>query len=238
MGSKAVLLTDGYLKSRRQFESIHTFCQITSDDEYTLLATSGTIAALAERGGGISITTQAADNAEGTAVMNVKPALIAAGKSMLFAATLQFAEAATNAANVLAGLHSGAIASALTDDGVGPPASYSGIAFFKVDGSLNWQIELSVGGTQTTVELTAGNSFDKTAHVAGSTSYQLLEIEVLPKTAALADVIFKIDDVVVYKVTDWTYTSSVAMAPCAVIKAGSSTAEVMKLRRIDFVGII
>lgn len=225
-------------RAKSQYEISKTFRQATADDGFTPTAASGTIAVLSERGGGISLLTQAADNAIAHMTSDAKPCLIAQDKPAYFAATMQYAEAATNAANVLIGLHSGSVGSALGNDGAGPPASYSGFSFFKVDGSTLWSVEASLAGAQVTQELTAAASLDGVAHTAGSSSYQFLEILVSPKTSTTADIVFSIDDVAVYKILDWTYTSIAAMAAVGVVKAGSTTAETLKLRRFDFAQVI
>lgn len=200
----------------------------TTVDGMTLTAASGTVAALSEAGGGASLLTQAADNAVAHWTTNGLIFNPTDKKSMYLGARIQFAEAATNAGNLFIGFGSGAVASILQNNGLGPAASYSGFGFFKVDGGLNWNVEASVGGTQVTAELTAENSLTGTAAVAGKSAYQFLEIEVIPKTAAKCDVMFMIDGVCVYKMTDFTYTSIVAMAAIGAVKAGSTTAETLK----------
>lgn len=235
---KAVQLPDSVLQADRTHAFSHTFRQASSDGGFTLAAASGTIAALSERGGGVSLTTNAADNAVGSILSDGKYAVLAEAKPIFFKAVVQFAEAASNAANVYVGLTSSAAAAVLGDNGAGPAADYSGIGFFKADGALNWSIELSVGTTQITRELNADVSLDGLVKVAGSSAYQTLEIHVMPKTSAKADVIFYIDGVAVYKATDWTYTSIAAMGPAAVVKAGTSAAQAMKVRRFDFAQVI
>ena len=201
---------------------------------WAAVATTGTVAATNARGGVLSITTQAADNAIGSLTLSSKIFVVAANKPISIAFYLQFAEAATNAANVWVGLTSEAVATAMGDNGAGPPASYSGVGFYKVDGSLNWFTEFSVAGLQNTVELTATNSLNKTLQVAGSASFQLLEIDVIPKTSTLCDVIFKINGSVVASYLDQIFTSMAAMAPVVIMKAGSGTAEVILVDLIKF----
>lgn len=221
-------LSNGFLAAHRVMEVVEYFIN-GATGAWTAAATSGTVAALSERGGGVSITTQAADNAEGT-LTSGKCLLVAANKPVSFGAKLQFAEAATDDANVYVGMTSEAVASILTDNGAGPPADYTGFGFYKVDGGLNWICEASNGTTQVTQELTAEGSLDLVRHAAGSSSDQLLEIDVVPKTSTLCDVIFKIDGIVVAKFMDFVYTSILAMAPVIVVKAGGASAEVIKVR--------
>jgi hypothetical protein len=226
-------LTPGFLTSHRVTECVERFLA-GATGAWAAVATSGTVAALNERGGGVSITTQAADNAEGTLTLSAKPLVVAANKPISFGAMIDFAEAATDDGNVFVGMTSEAVATALGDNGAGPPADYSGVGFHKLDGGLNWIAEFSNSTTQKTQELTADGSLDSVVHAAGSATTQLLEIDVLPKTATLCDVVFKIDDVCVAKFMDQVFTSMIAMAPVVIVKAGGSSAEVIKVRLIRF----
>lgn len=230
-------LSDKYHLADRQVEVIEPFIA-GATGAWAAAATSGTVAALNERGGGVSITTQAADNAIGTLTLSAKPLVVDAAKPLSFSATIQFAEAATNAGNVYVGMSSSAVASTLGNDGAGPAADYSGVGFYKVDGSLNWFVEFANGTTHTTVELNSAASLNKIAQVAGSSAKQTLEIDVIPKTSTLCDVIFKINGVCVAKFMDRVFTSLAAMAPLATVKAGSSTAEVLKVYQMKFAQVI
>lgn len=189
------------------------------------LTDTGTVVPLTTHGGGVAITPSdgtVADNDEaylGWTNKNIVPTNL---KPIVFQTTIQFAEGATDDANVLAGLMSTSAADALLDNGAGPAASYSGLVFFKVDGGNNWWIEASVGGTQTTVELTAVNSLNKKANTAGGTAKQTLRIEFIPVSSTQAQVLWFIDGVQVYDML-WTYTSVVAVSPVFGLKNGAGT---------------
>lgn len=228
--SKGLVLSDAFLLALRQMIVVEDF-RAGAPADWTGTATSGTSAGQDEPNGVHLLTTQAADNAIGTLVQAKKVFSVAAGKPFSIAAYCKFAEGNTNAANVLIGVHSGTPSSALADNGGGPPSSYSGFAFFKADGDTVWSVESSNGSTQVTTQLTATASLDKVAKTAGSSSYVLFEIDVIPKTSTLCDVIYKIDGVTVAKHTDFVYTSIAAMAGLVAIKAGSGTAESI---RTDF----
>jgi hypothetical protein len=186
---------------------------------------TGTVLPLTTHGGGVALTPSdgtVTNNDEtylGGTTKNIVPT---AEKPIMFQAIVQYTEGNTDDANVIVGLSSTSAANALLDDGGGPPASYSGLVFFKVDGGTNWWVEASVGGTQTTVELTAANSLDKVAHTAGGTAKQKLRIEFIPYSSTKATVVWYIDDVAVYSL-DWTYTSVVAVAPIVGLKNGADT---------------
>lgn len=195
------------------------------------LTDSGTVTALTTHGGGVAIAASdgsVVDNDQSYLSWTNKNILPTNLKPIVFQAIVLATEAATSAANWIVALSSNSSAELLVDDGAGIAASFSGLGFFKVDGGLNWKIFASIGGTQTIVELTAVNSLDKIAHVAGSTSKQTLRVEFIPFNSTTAEVIYYIDGVAVYKF-NWTYTSVVAMAPTIGVKGGSSTAETINV---------
>ncbi len=150
-------------------------------------------------------------------------------KPIIFEARIQFAEAATSAANVFFGLMDAIGADSLVDNGGGPKASYSGMLFFKEDGQTLWSVEASVGSTPTTAQLTALASLDGVAKTAGSASYQRLRIEFRPYSSSKADILFFIDDIHVYKITDFTFTGATEMSVGFGIKNGSTTPETMSV---------
>jgi hypothetical protein len=117
-------------------------------------------------------------------------------KPFYMEARLYWAEAATDDANVAVGFKDAVAADSILDDGGGPAASYSGAMFFKTDGSTTWQVETSVGATQTTKTLDADGAIDKTVHRAGNASggavYEILRIEVHPYTSTQVRIEFYI----------------------------------------------
>jgi hypothetical protein len=151
----------------------------------------------------------------------------------VFQTRLNFEEVSTNTCNVIAGITDAVAANLLVNDGGGPKTSGSTIAFFKKDGNLNWWVHVSVGATQSSIELNAANSLDKVAHAAGGTTRQTLRFDVKPKTSAVADVTFFIDGAPVYKFTDWTFTNFTEAQ--AVIGCKGGTAAAMSVL-VDYVG--
>lgn len=195
------------------------------------LTDSGSVTALTTHCGGVAIAMSdgtVADNDEGYIGGTNKNILPTNLKPIRFEAQIQFTEANTDDANIIVGLSSTSAANALLDDGGGPPASYSGIVFFKTDGGTNWNIEVSVGGTQTTVELTAVNALNKKANTAGGSAKQTLAFEFLPINSTTAQVLWYIDGVLVYDML-WTYTSVVAMAPIIGGKNGGANLETLNV---------
>lgn len=223
------------LKGRRAFGFHEDFFEFVTGDLGTSLAADvgSSVAAGDAAGGVLVITTGATDNNEAAWKTTKELFKVADGKPLVAEARLQYAEAATNAANVLFGFMDAIGADAVLDNGAGPKASYSGAVFFKVDGGTRWNVEVSIAGTQSTVELTAANSLDKVAKTAGGASYVVLRIEIVPKSSTQADVLFFIDDVLVYKFTDWTYTNATEMQAGVVAKAGGATSEVVNVDYVD-----
>lgn len=225
-----------YYASRLAFGFFDDFVEYVTGDLWTLVATDSGTAVVGDAAGGILTLTcsdgTVADNDEIYLKTTKEVFKIASDKPLFFETRLQFAEAATDDANVGAGFASAVAANSLQDNGAGPAADYSGAQFFTVDGNVNWWVEFSIGTTQNTVELTAANSADKTAHVAGSASYQKLSILVQPTTSALCDVHFYIDDELVYSMKDQTYTNATEMNAYVGAKNGGSSGEAVA---VDYV---
>lgn len=229
---KGLLISDLARQSPNTFGIIDHFTGLDTTKFSTTISDLGSVA-VGDAVGGIVVITPSdasvADNDE-SYLQSKEVYKIAAGKPIEFAARVQFTQAATNAANILVGLMDAPTANALQDNGAGPKASFSGAAFYAYDGSVNWNVIYSDGATQTKAELTASNSLNKTANVAGTASaYQLLEIEIIPKTSTLVDVIFKINGSTVYKMLDRTYANSTEVAIALGAKNGSANQQVLNV---------
>lgn len=130
----------------------------------TTVTDSGTVAEDVDDENGVIVLTPSdgtvADNDEAYVYTNeINKFLLE--KPFVIAARIQYAEAATNAANILFGMGEGfGVANTILDNGGGPPADYDGVCLFKVDGGTRWNFETSLGTTQQTTELdvTAGGS--------------------------------------------------------------------------------
>lgn len=202
------------------------FLWFISPHQWTATLTdTGSVTPLTTHGGGVALTPSdgtVADNDEayiGWTNKNLVPTNL---KPIIFQTVIQFVEGNTDDVNVIAGLMSTSAADALLDNGGGPPASYSGLVFFKVDGDTVWQVETSVAGVQTTTRLSNTNSLDGTTRTAGGSARQTLRIEFIPISSTLADVLFYIDGVLVAKHA-WTYTSAAALSPVLGLKNGAAT---------------
>lgn len=226
---------DASLLLPRVFGFDEDFPEFVSGDLFTDLSPdSGAAVAITDAAGGVvTLTTGATDNNECYCHTTKELFLFAAGKPIFYETKLKWTEANTDDANVLAGFVDAAGANTIVDDGAGPKASYSGALFFKVDGGTSWWVEVSIAGTQQTVELTAANSLDKTLHTsAGAGTYQTLRIEVVPINSTQQEVSFFIDGVHVYKFTQ-TYTSATEMNALVGVKAGGANSEVVSVDYIS-----
>jgi hypothetical protein len=223
---KLLQLPDVYHLGRRAFGFFDDFFQYVSGDLWTLVtAVDGTATVLDAAGGKIAIASAAASagNEDCYLKSNKESFKFAAGKPLFFEALVDFTEAATNQANVIAGVMDAVAANALVDNGAGPKASYSGAVFFKVDGGTVWQCESSIGASQdtTVTEVTAG----------GATP-QRLAIEFQPLTSTVGEVRFFIDDVLVAK-HSITFTSATEMQVILGVKDGDADDE--ETLNVDYV---
>lgn len=231
--TKILDLPDDVLLGIRQHGFFEDFNEFVSGDLFTDTSadTGAAVANVDAAGGRVTLTTGATDNNECYLLTTKETFLFANDKPIEFGCRLQYAEANTDDANVCFGLMNAVAADSILDNGGGPKATYSGAVFFKVDGGTRWQVESSLGGTQSTTDLTAANSLDKQAKTAGGASFQKFKIEVQPISSTEAEVKFYIDDVLVAKHT-LTYTSATEMMAFVGVKAGDTNSEVVT---VDYV---
>lgn len=220
--SKLTAVSRQYDLLPRNHELVDDFFHFVSGDNFTDTSSdTGASCAMTDAAGGVvTMVTGTTDNNECYLLSTKECWLFAANKPLVYETRLQFAATATH--NVCVGVMDAVGADSILDNGAGPKASYSGAVFFKVDGGTNWNVEASIGSTQTTAELTAVNSLTKTAATAGGSSYATLRIEFTPSTSAKGDLAFFIDGVLVYRIADWTYTSATEMMAFVGTKTGAS----------------
>jgi len=232
--------TDGLpwlLSQRNQFTIQDDFLRdVDSADWVTTLTDSGTASVGDAVGGVIALVPSdatVADNDEAYIESANEVFKFAGDKPLLFEARVQFTEAATNAANVLVGLLDAVGANSLVDNGGGPPSSYSGAVFFKVDGGTRWQVETSNSTTQTTDDLSSANinNLSKRNVTAGGSAYQVLRIEFMPYSSTNAYVSFFVDGVLCAQ-HDYIFTSATEMQIGIGVKNGTATNELLN---VDYV---
>lgn len=195
----------------------------------TVASDSGSITVSDAAGGIVTLNPSdgtIADNDETYLKRTTETFLMAANKPFVSESYVKFTEANTDDANIWVGFKDAVAADSLVDNGAGMATSFSGFGFYKEDGQTLWSIIASLSTTQTTARLTAANSLDKTAKTAGG-SYQRLGLVFQPKTSALADIEYYIDGVLVYKITDFTFTSATEMQGGFGVKNGSTNGETL-----------
>lgn len=113
--------------------------------------------------------------------------LFADDKPLWWSTRLRLTEANVDDANIIAGLMDAVATESLQNAGGGPPDSYSGAVFFKVDGGTVWQFETSLTTAQTTTALVALSP-------DGATDYHSLAIEARRRDATTVELIPYIDE--------------------------------------------
>lgn len=146
---------------------------------------SGTISDAAK--GLLSLTpsdTTVADNDEIYLCSQAEIFKLAADCPILAQCLIQYSEANTDDANVAFGLADAVAANLIVDDGAGMKTSGEMIAIYKVDGGTVWKVVTSHSSTQT---------ISTSTKTAGGSSYQTLQIEVVPQQGSIAECTFKVD---------------------------------------------
>lgn len=160
---------------------------VTAHNGATVASDSGTVSVSDAAKGILAIVPSdgtVADNDESYYKGATETLLFADDRPIEFEASVQFAEANTDDANIIVGFVNAVAADLLRDDGAGPKTSFSGCVFYKVDGETVWHVRSSVGTSYTDNKLTA---------TAGGSAYQRLGIRVNSYTSTLAQVTYTID---------------------------------------------
>jgi len=224
--SKLLAPFPNWLRERDIIQRFSDFNEyVTLHGFTTVVSNSGTVVAGDAVGGRVTLNPSdcsVVDNDEAYLKGANEIFKFANHKPLIFEALVQFTEGNTDDANVIVGLKDAVAADSILDNGAGPAASYSGAVFFKVDGDTIWNVETSIGGTQTTTRLSAANSLDKQDKTAGGAAFQRLRIEFEPFSSTQANVMFSIDGALVAKHI-FTYTSATEMQECFGIKNGANT---------------
>lgn len=211
------------------------------DDFTSYVASGGTFTVTADAGstGGQGITDAAAgvfacytdgdDNDEAYLHTATENFLFAANKPIWAEFRVAMTDSATNVGAFIVGLLSGAGANAMQDTEAGPPASYSGVVFYKVSGSLTWSAEVSIGATQTAITL----SGDGVTYTAGQ--FYKLGILVVPTSSTAMVVYLFIDGVLVGTSSSITYTGATEMDLIAGAKTAGAGGTAEELIQVDYI---
>lgn len=153
---------EGYLYARNTFHVESDFEHFVTGDKFTsLVADGGTSASVGDAANGIlALVTGATDNNEAAVRTTAELFLVANDKPHRFLGIVQYAEAATDDANVLIGFMSALAANSLVDDGAGVRTTGNYFVFFKVDGGTTWQVRSRNGSETETNDtgITAGGA--------------------------------------------------------------------------------
>lgn len=126
------------IEKRRQFGVHDDFDHYVSADTFTTVASDSGTVTVSDAVGGILLIHPSdgtiADNDETYVRTTAEIFKFADDKPLFIEVLLQYAEAATNAANIAVGFMDAVSANSLQDNGGGPKASYSGAVIYKVDG--------------------------------------------------------------------------------------------------------
>lgn len=227
--SKILDVTNLLKQLRRNYSIVDDCDDITSGGKWTNVNTGSgaAIATVGAVGGQLTLTSGGtAANISLRAATN--PSFLPSLDCPVeFGCRLSYTEAATNKANIFAGFSSAFPAETLQATNLGPLASFSGVGFFKQGGNTNWSVICSNGTTQTIVNLTALLAYNKAIAVAGGGAWQSLKVEITNVTATTFDAVFTLNNIVVYKISGFIWTSMAAMSPGLEVKAGAASSEIL-----------
>lgn len=210
----------GFFDDFEWYISPHRWTSLVADTTPTVTidSTAGTA-----QGGRLKLYTDTTDNNEVAATTTNKIFKDLDDKPLVFECKIQYAEAATSAANIAVGFGSVmGTANFLLDNGGGPATTYDGHVIYKIDGETVWRCGSSRGTTQlSTISSTT----------AGGTSAQVLRIEVQMEDASTCTTRYYVDGVQLKDtngtpiVHTLTLTSAALMQAGFYAKTGSSNAE-------------
>ena len=192
---------------------------------WVAVSDGGTIATAAGIDGTLSIATGGTDNNESYVSSVVDPFFFVADKNVHFECKVKLTEAATDDANIIAGLSSVYGANTLVDNGAGPVTTFDGAAFFKVDGGVVWQTITSNAAVQ--VKDTSAGAFT-------TATWHKLEFDYDYNDGTTAVVKFYVDGVL-GATSNLTIAGLAAMSVVLGAKAGGGNAETLL---VDYVQVI
>lgn len=194
----------------------------------SVLTDSGTAAVSDGVGGLLALTCSdgsVADNDEAYAKGTTEVFKFALNKPIYLKAIIKLTEANTDDANWIIGLKDAVAANSILDDGGGPAASYSGMVFFKVDGTMKIFSEVSIGGTQVTLASASAPTFT-------SASTYVLEAFFMSTSSTAGIVYFFVNGSLIHSAA-FTYTGATEMQACLGVKNGGANNEVLY---VDYFG--
>jgi hypothetical protein len=201
---------------------------------------TGTNTANDVEGGQVSIVTAGADNDYHVMATAKKVFKFQPGRPLWFEAEFVLTEANTSAANWLMGVCSITTTGILANDGAGPATTYDGALIYKVDGTMTTKLQTSASTTQQSVSLAtftsgttyrAGFEFDPQDGTTGRVTPWLYSVS---SGGLLTDLLTR------KNALDNSLTIGLSglggMYGVFGVKAGSASAETLKMNRIRIIG--
>lgn len=236
-GFKALGQTFALESHFTEADSLADFNNIQTDTDATVALDADGV------GGVVLLTTGATDNNEAYLYSN-EIHDIAEGKTNAFCARISYSESTTDDANVVVGFMSGVAANHLVDNGGGLVSSFTGAAFYKVDGETRWRVKSSIGTTSTDTEtnITAGGGYQTFAVLITPTSSTTAKVDYFcdPNGGVDLKPIYEQgsdgrDRIISHTVT---YASATEMAGLVGVKAGSASSEVVSVDYYRSAGVV
>lgn len=194
-------------------------------------AAAGTAAVSDAHGGVLVLTCAGADNNYVVVSTTQEVFALALGRKLLFQARVKFTEANTDDANIFVGLSEDGSATILGDDAAGPPATYDGIGFHKLDGGTTWIVECSNGSTQTTY----GTGESAPTRRSGEWTDLAIVVSEYNTAGTAAYVDFYVNGVCVAHQVSVTLSGLGEMHAVCAVKNGGANAESLL---VDFVQVV
>lgn len=204
---------------------------------WTATAASGAIAVADRPNGGVAITTQAADNAEGLLRLKKETLKFQVGKEIILEGAVSFTDANNNDGAIAFGMADNVGAGFIANGGADlRTGNIDCCVFYKRKGEANWRVRTQRGGAATVQEdqLIASNKNNLTGATQSPTSAtQNLRVEVFP-IASGHKVVYSINGAVACVHENVAIASSTEMHPAFVVKAGGANAQTLDAHYIQF----
>lgn len=184
--------------SRDEFSFFDEFNYYVDADLWTKLVETGTT--VAHEGPGrsrLKIEATTTDNNEAGVFTTNELFKFVADKAIVAEARIEYAEAATDDANVAFGFADAAGANLVTDNGAGITAT-DALLIYKVDGGTKWKAHSEINGAANRGghgSSSAPTALTQSETTAGGTAAQTLRMEAIPVSGTVYEVRYYVDGV-------------------------------------------
>ena len=238
MGAKLLRVPTQLADAREQFEVIDHFPWYVDAHQWTKLAADAG-SAVAHEGPGrsrVKLNTGATDNNEACLASTDELFKFVGNKPIIGEWRIEFAEAATDDANIAVGFADAAGANLITDNGGGITAT-DAILIYKVDGGTKWKVHTEINTLANKAgdgSSGASDALVQSNTTAGGSSAQVLRIEALPRSSTVFEVRFFVDGVLLKDSNGVAIMHAVALGTATdmdmvagYVKAGGATDEIL-----------